>query len=35
VRVDVGDAPKYESIRVSAELLNAQKNSQSALLRVN
>ncbi|GGI21369.1 MAG: TolC family protein [Oxalicibacterium faecigallinarum] len=35
VRVDVGDAPKYEAIRVSAELLNAQKNSQSALLRVN
>ena len=35
VRVDVGDAPKYEAIRVAAELLNAQKNSQSALLRVN
>ncbi|VCU70206.1 Cobalt-zinc-cadmium resistance protein CzcC precursor [Pigmentiphaga humi] len=35
VRVDVGDAPKYEAIRVGAELLNAQKNSQSALLRVN
>ncbi|MDX3906587.1 MAG: TolC family protein [Pigmentiphaga sp.] len=35
IRVDVGDAPKYEAIRVEAELLNAQKNSQSALLRVN
>ncbi|GGC15869.1 metal transporter [Oxalicibacterium flavum] len=35
VRVDVGDAPRYEAIRVGAELLNAQKNSQSALLRVN
>lgn len=35
VRVDVGDAPKYEAIRVAAELLNAQKNNQSALLRVN
>src|SRR5690606_3813414 len=35
VRVDVGDAPKYEAIRVAAEMLNAQKNSQSALLRVN
>lgn len=35
VRVDVGDSPKYEAIRVAAELLNAQKNSQSALLRVN
>lgn len=35
IRVDVGDAPKYEAIRVGAELLNAQKNNQSALLRVN
>ncbi len=35
VRVDVGDAPRYESIKASAELLNAQKTSQSALLRVN
>ncbi|WP_293779874.1 TolC family protein [uncultured Oxalicibacterium sp.] len=35
VRVEVGEAPKYESIRVAAELLNAQKNSQSTLLRAN
>lgn len=35
VRVDVGDAPRGESIRAETELLNAQKNSQSALLRVN
>jgi cobalt-zinc-cadmium efflux system outer membrane protein len=35
VRVDVGDAPRYELIRAEAELLNAQKNEQSALLRVS
>lgn len=34
VRVNVGDAPKYEAIRMAAELLNAQKNRQSAHLRV-
>ncbi|MES2024004.1 MAG: TolC family protein [Pseudomonadota bacterium] len=35
VRVDVGEAPRYEAIRVSTELLNAQKNSHSSLLRAN
>ncbi|GAA4334213.1 hypothetical protein GCM10023144_26230 [Pigmentiphaga soli] len=35
VRVDAGDAPRYELIRAEAELLNAQKNSQTAMLRVS
>jgi cobalt-zinc-cadmium efflux system outer membrane protein len=35
VRVDAGDAPRGESIKAETELLNAQKNSQSALLRVS
>jgi cobalt-zinc-cadmium efflux system outer membrane protein len=34
VRVDTGEAPKYELIKADAELLNAQKTLQSAELRV-
>ena len=34
VRVDTGEAPKYELIKADAELLNAQKILQSAELRV-
>lgn len=35
VRVDTGEAPKYELIKADAELLNAQKTLQSAELRVS
>lgn len=34
VRVEVGEAPRYELIKADAELLNSQKASQSALLRL-
>ena len=34
VRVDTGEAPRYELIKADAELLNAQKTLQSAELRV-
>jgi len=34
VRVDTGEAPRYEQIKADAELLNAQKTLQSAELRV-
>ncbi|MBI5861339.1 MAG: TolC family protein [Rhodocyclales bacterium] len=35
VRVETGEAPRYELIKAEAETLNAQKSSQSAALRVN
>lgn len=34
VRVETGEAPRYELIRGDAELLNAQRNEQAAALRV-
>ena len=34
VRVEIGEAPRYELIKADAELLNAQKASQSAVLRL-
>jgi cobalt-zinc-cadmium efflux system outer membrane protein len=33
-RVEVGESPRYELIKADAELLNAQKEEQSALLRI-
>ena len=34
VRVEIGEAPRYELIKADAELLNAQKVTQSAVLRL-
>ncbi|MDE2586112.1 MAG: TolC family protein, partial [Betaproteobacteria bacterium] len=34
VRVEIGEAPRYELIKADAELLNAQKAAQSAVLRL-
>lgn len=35
VRVDTGEAPRYELIRADTELLSAQKNADAALLRIS
>jgi cobalt-zinc-cadmium efflux system outer membrane protein len=34
VRVQTGEAPRYELIKADTELLNAQKSAESAILRV-